>query len=311
MILLHYEGFSYYETSNENGNFIVIVNYAFKSGDITIPSHIEGIPVCEIGSRAFVSSGARRIILPEGIERIGPGAFKNCKNLESITLPNTLIRIDSDAFEFSGIKNVFFGNNLKSIGDCAFSYCDELNNVVLPDSLEHVGSGCFDCCGSLESLHIGENVASFDSYPNILQECYSLKQLTVSPKNLHYSATDNMLMTHDGCLLRCAPFTPKHLLEIPKHIQKVAEGAFDDLENPHIIKISNDELLLENSGLENIWDLTLKCNPTSKAAKWGERNGVEVRLLQSRLEDFLSLNDTNVNANSVSPVNENDEMELQ
>lgn len=47
---------------------------------------------------AFFRTGFERLILHEGLERIGGSAFQECSNLKSIVLPGTLSYIGDDAF---------------------------------------------------------------------------------------------------------------------------------------------------------------------------------------------------------------------
>ncbi len=40
------------------------------------------------------------VTVPEGVREIGLGAFRHCRSLKSIVLPNDISGIDSNAFEF-------------------------------------------------------------------------------------------------------------------------------------------------------------------------------------------------------------------
>ena len=47
--------------------------------------------------------------------------FANCEKLESVNIPNSVVRIGESAFrECSGLKNISFGNNIQSIYSMAF-----------------------------------------------------------------------------------------------------------------------------------------------------------------------------------------------
>ena len=54
-----------------------------------------------IGSGAFYLSTARGVEIPEGVKTIERGAFSNCYNLTTITLPHSLERIESGAFPWN------------------------------------------------------------------------------------------------------------------------------------------------------------------------------------------------------------------
>lgn len=63
-------------------------------GVLTLPAGL-----VEIGSEAFAGTAARRIVLPEGVERIGPRAFADCPNLKHVSLPGSVEDIAEDAFD--------------------------------------------------------------------------------------------------------------------------------------------------------------------------------------------------------------------
>lgn len=89
----------------------------------------------------------KSIVIPEGVEIIGPSAFQNCYMLSSVTLPSTLKTISANAFkneyfETSSVKlNVDLTpcTQLESIGDGAFYGCLGITEIKIPESVEFVG----------------------------------------------------------------------------------------------------------------------------------------------------------------------------
>lgn len=67
---------------------------------------------------------------------IGTNAFYILKNLQKVTLPNTI----------------------KEIGSAAFSGDDKLEEINLPEGLETIGHGAFDMCSNLKSIRIPKTV---------------------------------------------------------------------------------------------------------------------------------------------------------
>lgn len=80
-------------------------------------------------------------VIPDGVTGIADGAFKNRKNLKSVTIPNSVTEI----------------------GNYAFNYCTSLRSVVIPDSVTAIGYGAFDSCTSLTSVTIPNSITEIDS----------------------------------------------------------------------------------------------------------------------------------------------------
>ena len=75
---------------------VTITNYTGRSGDVIVPSVIDGFPVTRIGDNAFCyCAGLTSITLPEGCTTIGYYAFSGCTSLTSITLGNSITTIGS------------------------------------------------------------------------------------------------------------------------------------------------------------------------------------------------------------------------
>ena len=106
-----------------------------------------------IGSCAFEGSGLQSINIPAGVGYIGFGTFRNCGNLEKVTM----------------------SNNIKVIEDRAFENCSKLKTINIPLDLEKIGYGSFSGCTVLRSLKFGDIVTSiaavlFDNCPLLTVE---------------------------------------------------------------------------------------------------------------------------------------------
>ena len=75
---------------------------------------------------------------------IAPGAFSNCEDLESVTLPTSIEFIGEEAFFLSGLKRIDIPyGNLTEISNKAFSRCF-LNSIHLPKSVSVIGEAAFE-----------------------------------------------------------------------------------------------------------------------------------------------------------------------
>lgn len=108
----------------ENG---VIFSYSERGDEDTaiLPADAAGI-----GQRAFADAPFRRILLPEGLQRIEAGAFSGCASLEELEIPASV----------------------HSISTGAFSGCASLEKVALPEQLPVYGEHLFTGCPSLRLI---------------------------------------------------------------------------------------------------------------------------------------------------------------
>ncbi len=74
---------------------------------------------------------------------IGGEAFKNTKNLTTITLPNSLKKISASAFENSGIKSIVLPKGLETIGKRTFANTSNLTEIEVPASVVEVKENAF------------------------------------------------------------------------------------------------------------------------------------------------------------------------
>ena len=104
----------------------------------------------QFGSESFrvQSKLTKYVVFPEGLTSINDNAFggkwNNCENLQSVTLPDSVVYVGKKAFwNCAGIKEVRCGKGLKSIGDSAFYFCENIKHLEMSDSLESIGIAAF------------------------------------------------------------------------------------------------------------------------------------------------------------------------
>lgn len=78
------------------------------------------------------------------IKVLYPGVFQNCKNLENITLPDTLEEVNRTIFAFTKIKELVLPKDVKRIKNF-FLEESSVEKVILPDNLKQVDNHAFDC----------------------------------------------------------------------------------------------------------------------------------------------------------------------
>eukprot|EP00980_Cylindrotheca_fusiformis_P014479 scaffold3872_cov87-Cylindrotheca_fusiformis.AAC.1 len=101
--------------------------------------------------------------IPSTVKVIGDSAFLGCRLLARLVLNEGLERIGKNAFHFcEGLTEVEIPSTVKVIGDCAFYYCKLLARLVLSEGLERIGEDSFRECESLTEVNVPCTVKVID-----------------------------------------------------------------------------------------------------------------------------------------------------
>ena len=102
------------------------------SGNITIPSTLDGYPVTRIDNRAFHS----------------------CSSLTNITIPGSITWMSEDVFAFCyNLTTVIIHDGFKVISPGAFWGCSNLTSITIPYSVTNISIAAFDGCSSLKTVY--------------------------------------------------------------------------------------------------------------------------------------------------------------
>ena len=143
-------------TELQIGAFAVLT----KLENVILPSTLKYIGA---GALAFCDS-LTQISLPEELEMIDNyqvggnyvGAFMNCHNLSSITIPKNIKIIKEQTFQNCiNLATLTFaqGSQCTTVGERAFYGC-AMENVVLPEGMTTLGEWAFQNCHNLVSITI-------------------------------------------------------------------------------------------------------------------------------------------------------------
>ena len=140
----------------------------------SVPASLKAVTITggtTIGSEAFYGcKNLTSITIPDSVTSIGKGAFYGCENITSMTIPDGVTSISEEAFY--GCKNLTsmtIPDGVTSIGKLAFELCTSLASIAIPSSLREIGNSAFSYCKSLTSVHITDIAAwcniSFEDNP--------------------------------------------------------------------------------------------------------------------------------------------------
>ena len=145
---------------------------------ITVPSHIDGIPVFSIGSYTFNGFYVfSKLVVSDGVVEIGRDAFAGgYGGPREVHLPSTLKFIRNRAFEgCHALKELTIPEGCVRIGGAAFEECSSLRRIVIPTTMESIGNRAFRGCEKLEEIVMECEYCKFGQ--GILEGCRSMKKI--------------------------------------------------------------------------------------------------------------------------------------
>ena len=118
------------------------------------------------------------VILNDGLQKVGNGAFQLCSSLESITLPCTVTEIGKNAFNLcSNLREVVFHDGLQKIEHGVFQYCTSIESITLPSTVTEIGGSAFDRCNNLEEVTFNDGLRKIGNAA--FYKCTSLKNVSL------------------------------------------------------------------------------------------------------------------------------------
>ena len=141
----------------------VIGDNAF-SGCMNLTSLTLPDTLTDIGVEAFSGVGITKFNLPQGVQRIGEGAFTSDIFTE-IQLPETITDLGARAFQYcEKLKKITIPENVSEIRDGTFLACSALKTVTLPQNLQRIGKDAFSNCKALTEVDISASVTEIGKY---------------------------------------------------------------------------------------------------------------------------------------------------
>ncbi len=166
-----------------------------------------------------------KVIIENGVTRIGDGSFYLHENLTSVTIPDSVTEIGGWAFNgCKSLTNIIIPNSVHSIKNDAFTECDSLSKVTIPDTVTEIGDSAFGYCGSLTDIEVGDNNPNYCSVDGVLfsKDKSELKQYPSGKQEETYTVPD--LVTRIGN----SAFGGSKLTDIPtmKNVTEFGNNAF-------------------------------------------------------------------------------------
>lgn len=260
--------------------------------DIRIP---ESHPVYTVKGNCIIDKEKKTVIFGNGssiipsdgsVSCIGASAFSHCKNLTSVTIPDSVTDIEEVAFSScSNLTAITMPNGLTSIGEGAFFNCEQLTAITLPESVTSIGKSAFGQCKNLVAVTIPNSLTSISDYTFL--ECENLTSVTIpnSVTSIGYQAfgscrnlTSITIPNSVSSIGEAAFFNCKKLVSvtIPDGIISIGDSEFIGCENLTFITIPGSVTAISDMAFRSCPKVTIYTKPGCYTYYWAKRAGIPV-----------------------------------
>ena len=279
------------------------------SGNVVVPSIIDGYVVSQIGDFAFEKcSLITELFLPDSLIQIGYSAFKGCDSIVSLTIPFLGENISSN--DKNGVLGYIFGyseteedgaieqykdwalnkwiqyyyyipQTLRSvtvtqdptISTNAFYNCSFLTEINIP-SAESIGSSAFSNCSGLVEYAIPETVTLINS--SAFEKCSNLVSVTIP---------DTVSEISQYAFKDCSNLETVYL---PSKLESIGQYAFDNCSNLSVLHISETVTSIGRSVFYNCDKLTVLGYAGSFAELYCNENNIRFYAYESIKSIYVS-----------------------
>ena len=162
-----------YQTADEKGFELCVVDKTKAQGKLIVPSFINGKAVVGIRANGFYEcTGVTGLILPDTVEYIDVNAFEGCEKLTRVRWSAGLRKINSAAFDCTGLETLVLPEGVTFLGGNAFGHA-KLKSVSLPSTVakmtatnEKSDANPFAFCENLEEIYVAEGNKAYKSDGN-------------------------------------------------------------------------------------------------------------------------------------------------
>ena len=168
-----------YSVISEEEQTIKITKYLGEAKKLEIPSTINGYEVAMIGEYAFsFCHTLLSITIPNTVTKIDDGAFQHCESLKNVVIPNSVTTIDRLAFSnCRSLEYIEIPNSVTKLGDTMFADCCSLKDIKLSDKMSVISGFLFLRCFSMQTINIPRGVTDISSMA--FYDCNSLTSVTI------------------------------------------------------------------------------------------------------------------------------------
>lgn len=221
--------------------------------------------------------------VPEGVTAIPEMAFYKFKELQEITLPDSLTTIGRYSFgSCTGLTSIVIPKNVTNVGYYAFSGCTGLRHLTLQEGVAQISSWAFSHCG-LGSLSIPDSVTTIQN--DAFFDCTNLSEVrtgaglkTIEAQtfygctNLKRVILDDALVTigseaFSGC-------TGLQEVSLSYNLKTIGGQAFANCPDIGRLIVPSSITSISSSAFSGWQNLVFCCSPSAYAASYALDNQI-------------------------------------
>ena len=205
-------------------DFAEIIDCDKSAVSVNIPAEIEGLPVLLIEYGAFKEcTQLKSVSIPDSVIEIGESAFENCTSLENIIIPNSVTNIHRDVFRnCTSLESVTIPESVVSIARDVFSGTALVNNQT---DIKYVDEWVVDCDKDVTSAEIKNGTKGI--------ACSAFSQNT---KLKSVKIPDSVELINASAFYRCESLES---ITIPDSVKEIGNLTFSGCKSLSSVRMSN------------------------------------------------------------------------
>lgn len=178
--------------------------------------------------------------IPSTVVTIASYGFCESENLTSITIPNSVTKIEDYSFMKLNMSTIELPSNLTHIGEHCFSFSN-LVSIVIPNNVTYLGPNAFAVCQNLEEITLSEKITTIQGFT--FSTCEKLTSV---------KGWDNITKIGKSAFNGCG-FVQ---LTLPKKLTHIEEHAFANCYAVTLLEFGENVTNIDQWAFQYLWGLT-------------------------------------------------------